>query len=70
MTRKKVLAKIPFELMSKELQVALKLEEPQLFGIIPKSILQKLGITVDKINLDLVDDDNRLCLIGPPIQVD
>ena len=70
MTRKKVLAKIPFQLMSKELQVELKLEEPQLFGIIPKSIFQKLGITVNEISLDLVNDDNRLCLIGPHLKVD
>ncbi len=70
MTRKKILAKIPFELMSKELQVALKLEEQYYYAIIPESIFQKLGITMDKIILDLENVDNRLCLIGPHLKVD
>jgi len=54
-------------MMTKDVATALKLEEPQFLIIVPESIFKKLGITVDKINLDLVDDDNRLCLIGPPL---
>ena len=70
MTRKKVLAKIPFQLMTKDQQVAFKLEEQYYYAIIPESIFQKLGITGDKINHDLVNDDNRLCLLGPYLKVD
>ncbi len=67
MTRKKVLAKIPFQLMTKDQVIALKLEEQPYYLIIPKSILQKLGVTNEKISFDLVEDDNRLCLVGPRI---
>jgi len=65
MTRKKRIAKIPCELMSKEQAVALKLQEQPFLIIIPKSILQKLGINGDEIMCELVLEDNRLCLIIP-----
>jgi len=65
MTRKKKIAKIPCELMSKEQAVALKLQEQPFLIIIPKSILRKLGINEDEIMCELVLEDNRICLIIP-----
>ena len=56
--------------MTKDQVIALKLEEPQYYAIIPESIFQKLGVTNEKISFDLVEDDNRLCLIGPHLKVD
>jgi len=65
MTRKKRIAKLPCQLMSKEQAIALKLQEQPFLIIIPKSILQKLGIHGDEMMCDLVLEDNRLCLIIP-----
>ncbi len=65
MTRTKKIARIPCQLMNKDQAVALKLEEQPYLIIIPKSILQKLGINEDEIMCELVLEDNRICLIIP-----
>ena len=65
MTRTKIIAKIPCQLMNKDQAVALKLEEQPYLIIIPRSILQRLGITEEEISFELVIEDNRLCLITP-----
>ncbi len=51
--------------MNKDQAIALKLEEQPYLIIIPKSILQKLGINEEEISFDLVIEDNRLCLVAP-----
>jgi len=43
--------------MNKDQAVALKLEEQPYLIIIPKSILQKLGITKDEFSFELVLDE-------------
>jgi len=57
MTRTKKIARIPCQLMNKDQAVALKLEEQPYLIIIPKSILQKLGITKDEFSFELVLDE-------------
>lgn len=51
--------------MNKDQAIALKLEEQPYLIIIPKSILQKLGINEEEIRFDLEIEENRLCLIAP-----
>lgn len=46
---------------------ALKLTEQPYLALIPKSILHKQGIDTDTITFDLVVNDGKIALIGPPI---
>ena len=61
----KKLSELPSPLFSKQLQVALKLQEQPYIILIPKSILEKYGIYSDEISFDLVLDNNRISLLGP-----
>lgn len=62
MTRTKIIAKIPCQLMNKDQAVALKLEEQPYLAFIPKSLLQKQGFTEDEFSLDLLVEGNKIFL--------
>ena len=61
MTRK-LIAKIPCKILSKESTAALKLEEQPYLPFIPKSLLQKIGITKDEFSVDLVVEGKKMSL--------
>ena len=64
----KLLAKISSQLISEDQTVSLKLKKQHYLMIIPKHLVQHLGIVSDKINFELViDNSNKLTLIGPKI---
>jgi len=54
-------------LFSKEQTVALKLKEQPYIILIPKSILQKYGITEENPSFHLGISENRITLLGPHI---
>lgn len=66
----KKLAILLSSLFSKELGAALKLQEQQYVLLIPKSILEKYKISSENITFELVLDNNRITLLGPPVPVD
>ncbi len=60
----KILAKIPASLLSRELTVALKLQEQSLIILIPQSLLQKQGVDLNNITFDLIiDKKNKITLM-------
>jgi len=63
----KSLAKISSQLISKDQTTDLKLKRQHYIMIIPKHLVQHLGIFSDEINFELVIDKNKLTLIGPKI---
>lgn len=63
----KKLAKIPSQLISEELSGCLKLKEPPYIILVPKSIIQKLGIFDESLDFDLVINENKITLVGPPV---
>ena len=63
----KKLASLPSILFSKEQTVALKLKEQPYIILIPKSILQKYGITEENPSFHLGITKNRITLLGPLI---
>ena len=64
----KFLAKISSQLISEDQTVSLKLKKQHYIMILPKHLVQHLGIVSDEINFELViDNSNKLTLIGPKI---
>ena len=64
----KSLAKISSQLISEDQTVDLKLKKQHYIMILPKHLIQHLGIVSDEINFDLViDNSNKLALIGPKL---
>jgi len=63
----KKLASLPSILFSKEQTVALKLKEQPYIILIPKSILQKHGITDENLDFKLVINENKITLLGPEL---
>ncbi|MBM3910618.1 MAG: hypothetical protein FJ356_03105 [Thaumarchaeota archaeon] len=61
--------KLPSFLLSKELAASLKLQEQSYIVLIPKSILQKQGISLENPTFDLSFNQNKLSL-GPSIKAD
>ena len=55
-------------LLSREQTRALGLQEQPYIILIPKSILQKKGIFGDELCFNLVISDNKITLVGPPVQ--
>ena len=65
----KKLAILLSSLFSKELSAALKLQEQQYVLLIPKSIFTKYKISSENITFELILDNNRITLLGPPVPV-
>ena len=63
----KKLASLPSILFSKEQTIALKLQEQPYIILIPKSIIQKLGITDENLDFKLVIEQNKIALLGPEL---
>jgi len=63
----KKITKLSSILFSKEQTVALKLHEQPYIILIPKSIIQKYGITEESISFDLVISENKITLLGPQV---
>jgi len=64
----KSLAKISSQLISEDQTVDLKLKKQHYLMILPKHLIQHLGIVSDEINFELViDNSNKLTLIGPKL---
>lgn len=61
--------KLPSFLLSKDLSANLKLHEQSYVILIPKSILQKQGITVENPTFDLTFNQDKLSL-GPSVKAD
>ena len=61
----KNLARIPAILLKEELSSNLKLQEPPYIILVPKSIIQKLGIFDESLDFDLVINENKITLVGP-----
>ena len=65
----KKLATLLSSLFPKELCAALKLQEQQYVLLIPKSIFEKYKIYSENITFELILDNNRITLRGPPVPV-
>jgi len=64
----KSLAKISSQLISEDQAVDLKLKKQHYIMILPKHLIQHLGIISDEIDFELViDNSNKLTLIGPKL---
>ncbi len=64
----KSLAKISSQLISEDLAVDLKLKKQHYIMILPKHLIQHLGIVSDEINFEVViNNSNKLALIGPKL---
>ena len=64
----KSLAKISSQLISEDQTVDLKLKKQHYLMILPKHLIQHLGIVSDKIDFELViDNSNKLVLVGPKL---
>ena len=64
----KSLAKISSQLISEDQTVDLKLKKQHYIMILPKHLIQNLGIVSDEIDFELViNNSNKLALIGPKI---
>jgi len=64
----KSLAKISSQLISEDQTIDLKLKKQHYIMIIPKHLIQNLGIVSDEIDFELVIDNlNKLSLIGPKL---
>ncbi len=65
---KKILGKISSQLMTQDQTVDLKLKEQHYVMILPKHLIQHLGIISDKIDFEvIIDNSNKLTLVGPKI---
>ena len=56
------IANIPTTLLTKEQATSLKLKDEQYLVIIPKTLLNKLGITKSDFTFDLISDKERVSL--------
>ena len=64
----KSLAKISSQLISENQTTDLKLKKQHYIMILPKHLIQHLGIVSDEIDFELViDNSNKLTLIGPKL---
>jgi len=64
----KSLAKISSQLISEDQTTDLKLKKQYYLMILPKHLIQHLGIVSDEINFELViDNSNKLTLVGPKL---
>ncbi|QMU53786.1 MAG: hypothetical protein GKS07_01980 [Nitrosopumilus sp.] len=60
---KKIMAKIPASLMTRDQASSLNLKEEPYLIIIPKNILSQIGITVDLLSFDLIYCNKSLSLV-------
>ena len=64
----KSLAKISSQLISEDQAIDLKLKKQHYIMILPKHLIQNLGIVSDEIDFELViNNSNKLTLIGPKL---
>jgi len=65
---KKVIGKISSQLMTEDQTTDLKLKKQHYVMILPKHLIQHLGIISDEIDFKLVvDNSSKLTLVGPKI---
>lgn len=65
---KKVLGKIPSQLLTEDQTTDLKLKKQHYVIILPKHLIRHLGIILDKIDFEvIIDNSNKLTLVGPKI---
>ena len=65
---KKVLGKISSQLLSEDQTTELKLKTQHYVMILPKHLIQHLGIILDKIDFEVtIDNSRKLTLVGPKI---
>jgi len=65
---KKVLAKVSSQLLSEDQTTDLKLKKQHYVMILPKHLIQYLGIVSNEIDFEVViDNSNKLTLVGPKI---
>ena len=57
------IANIPITLLTKEQATSLKLKDEQYLVIIPKTLLNKLGITKSDFTFDLISDKDKVSLV-------
>jgi len=57
------IANIPITLLTKEQSQVLKLKDEQYLVIIPKTLLNKLGITKSDFTFDLISDKEKVSLV-------
>jgi len=57
------IANIPTTLLTKEQATSLKLKDEQYLVIIPKTLLNKLGITKSDFTFDLISDKEKMSLV-------
>ncbi len=57
------MANIPITLLTKEQATSLKLKDEQYLVIIPKALLNKLGITKSDFTFDLISDKEKVSLV-------
>jgi len=57
------MANIPITLLTKEQATSLKLKEEQYLVIIPKTLLNKLGIIKSDFTFDLISDKEKVSLV-------
>ena len=57
------IANIPTTLLTKEQATSLKLKDEQYLVIIPKSLLNKLGIIKSDFTFDLISDKEKVSLV-------
>ena len=57
------MANIPITLLTKEQATSLKLKDEQYLVIIPKTLLNKLGITKSDFTFDLISDKDKVSLV-------
>ncbi len=57
------IANIPITLLTKEQATSLKLKDEQYLVIIPKALLNKLGITKSDFTFDLISDKEKMSLV-------
>ena len=57
------IANIPTTLLTKEQATSLKLKDEQYLVIIPKTLLNKLGITKSDFTFDLISDKEKVSLV-------
>ena len=64
----KSFAKIPSQLMSKDQSLELKLKDQHYIMLIPKGLIEKLGIFSDELDFKIIlEKSKKLTLIGPNI---
>ena len=63
----KPIAKIPGQIISRELAYKLRLEEEPFLILFPKSLLTNKGITAKDLEFELFVENNKISLVGEAV---